>query len=321
MCRLYISCLLICTPSTAAPYSPHNCTIGNVTTVSLEVRCREGFDGGLEQSFWLEVINSTTGSVVLNVSAPEPYFKLSKLAPGNSVQVKVYAANVKGRSQPFELEGSTLKAEKHTGNVPQNWRIPTLFFFCVTNLVLFFFSVCVSTFFFLLLLAHFLSPISTPISLFGWMYVFQFSLLTRCTCTSYSYRIVFFLFHLALSLIGFILLWLLAGVFFYCDGLSRQAAEIRVKNVVKIFPRRWERVEGEGVERKKCSKGCRVEDEINWPAKVGCGWTFTVCRTFAREFVEITSALIVFSCNRRRLFGATMVELERIDCGKKKWAE
>ncbi|KAK7590204.1 hypothetical protein V9T40_001817 [Parthenolecanium corni] len=102
----------------AAPYSPHNCTIGNVTTVSLEVRCREGFDGGLEQSFWLEVINSTTGSVVLNVSSQEPYFKLSKLAPGNSVQVKVYAANVKGRSQPFELEGSTLKAEKHTG--PQN---------------------------------------------------------------------------------------------------------------------------------------------------------------------------------------------------------
>lgn len=100
----------------AAPYSPYNCTIGNVTTVSLEVRCKEGFDGGLPQTFLLEVINFTTGSVMLNLSSHEPYFQLNKLAPGNSVQVKVYALNVKGKSAAFVLEGSTLKAEKQTGN-------------------------------------------------------------------------------------------------------------------------------------------------------------------------------------------------------------
>lgn len=53
---------------------------------------------------------------MLNVSALEPYFKLNRLTPGNSVQVRVYAVNVKGRSQPFEMEGATLKAEKQTGN-------------------------------------------------------------------------------------------------------------------------------------------------------------------------------------------------------------
>lgn len=80
------------------------------------MHCNPGFDGGLSQYFLLEVINFTTGSMVLNITAQEPYFKLNRLLPGHSIQVRVYAINVKGRSQPFELEGATLKAEKHTGN-------------------------------------------------------------------------------------------------------------------------------------------------------------------------------------------------------------
>ena len=99
-----------------------------MTTVSLEVHCRAGFNGHIPQSFLLEVINSTTDTLVLNLSSQEPYFKLNRLSPGNSVQVRVYAVNAKGRSSPFELEGATLKAEKQTGNVTtfrKHARLPT----------------------------------------------------------------------------------------------------------------------------------------------------------------------------------------------------
>lgn len=162
---------------------------------------------------------------MLNVSSQEPYFKLSKLAPGNSVQVKVYAANVKGRSQPFELEGSTLKAEKHTGNVPRNsytWMFykphPFPFFFCPSPLLLFFSG-------------SFLSPISTPSSYFfyfllryfcsflvGWKIYLRFSVFPFDSLSVYvvvaakPYVLFFFLrslftyIYIYSSLIGFILL-------------------------------------------------------------------------------------------------------------------
>lgn len=100
----------------SVPHPPNNCTIDNVTTVSLEVNCLEGFDGGLSQHFVLEVINYTSGNVLINLTAGHPNFKLNRLSPGNSIKLNILAQNAKGKSIPFVLESATLKTEKQTGN-------------------------------------------------------------------------------------------------------------------------------------------------------------------------------------------------------------
>lgn len=42
------------------PDQVHNCTITNISMTSLGVRCSEGFNGGLAQSFMLEVRDMNT---------------------------------------------------------------------------------------------------------------------------------------------------------------------------------------------------------------------------------------------------------------------
>lgn len=37
------------------PDQVHNCTITNISTTSLSVKCADGFNGGMKQSFMLEV--------------------------------------------------------------------------------------------------------------------------------------------------------------------------------------------------------------------------------------------------------------------------
>lgn len=124
-------------------------------------------------------------------------------------------------------------------------------------------------FFFVSFFGSFSSPISTPSSSFllvlrylfpflvGWkIYVFQFSLLTRCVCRSRgTFCLLFFLlvfFYLPLSLASFFCDFL--PVFFFLILLRWfvEVAEIRVKNVVKIFLHRWE---GRGADgQKKCRR-------------------------------------------------------------------
>lgn len=42
------------------PDQVHNCTIMNISTTSINIKCSEGFNGGLTQSFSLEVRESQT---------------------------------------------------------------------------------------------------------------------------------------------------------------------------------------------------------------------------------------------------------------------
>lgn len=42
------------------PDQVHNCTITNISMTSLGIRCLEGFNGGLTQSFMLEVRDMST---------------------------------------------------------------------------------------------------------------------------------------------------------------------------------------------------------------------------------------------------------------------
>lgn len=105
-------------PITGHPDSPFNCTILNQTTMSLEVECIEGFDGGQPQWFLLEVRDGQTGQLQANISNKFPVFSVNHLSPGQVLKLVVVAVNNKGRSESVFLEGYTLKvAEKQTGNV------------------------------------------------------------------------------------------------------------------------------------------------------------------------------------------------------------
>lgn len=82
----------------------------------LEVSCLAGKDGGLHQSFVLEVSDISISPLPAGVTtlsdqgegpAPlyrvlgeRPMFRLHSLQPGREYQVVVYAENAKGRSEP-----------------------------------------------------------------------------------------------------------------------------------------------------------------------------------------------------------------------------
>ncbi|KAG0711052.1 hypothetical protein GWK47_021504 [Chionoecetes opilio] len=98
------------------PDPPKNCTIANRTTDTIWVDCVAGFDGGLPQTFFMEVYDSTTGVLHSNISSAEAVFLVTALRPGLSFLLVTYAANAKGRSDAAQMETFMLKvAEKRTG--------------------------------------------------------------------------------------------------------------------------------------------------------------------------------------------------------------
>lgn len=64
----------------------------------------------------MEVFDQQTGVLQANVSAKLPLFTVGGLDAGRLLTIRIFATNVKGRSEPVVLEAFTLKAaEKQTG--------------------------------------------------------------------------------------------------------------------------------------------------------------------------------------------------------------
>ncbi|XP_054259110.1 synaptogenesis protein syg-2-like [Macrosteles quadrilineatus] len=98
------------------PDPPLNCTVTNQTSESLEVECLEGFDGGQQQKFHLEVRDVVTERLVANKTSLRPSFLVDGLGPGRVMRMLLYSSNAKGKSDALIVEGFTLKAaEKQTG--------------------------------------------------------------------------------------------------------------------------------------------------------------------------------------------------------------
>ncbi|KAB0805670.1 hypothetical protein PPYR_02640, partial [Photinus pyralis] len=96
------------------PDALSNCSIQNQTTESIFVECVEGFDGGLQQEFIMEIYNVQQHKLVSSVSSKSPIFVVGGLESGNDFDVQLYASNKKGKSATVHLPASTLKsAEKH----------------------------------------------------------------------------------------------------------------------------------------------------------------------------------------------------------------
>lgn len=76
----------------------------------------EGFDGGLQQFFIMEIYDALTKKLVSNVTSRFPVFLVGGLESGVGFEIQLYAANKKGHSSRVHLQASTLKsAEKHIG--------------------------------------------------------------------------------------------------------------------------------------------------------------------------------------------------------------
>ncbi|KAG8194330.1 hypothetical protein JTE90_029206 [Oedothorax gibbosus] len=98
------------------PETMRNCLVTNHTTESLLVQCEPGYDGGLPQTFHLEVYSSTNEHLKGNMTSEDtPSFLVQDLLTGTSFILVLYAANSKGRSNSVALVASTLRpAERHT---------------------------------------------------------------------------------------------------------------------------------------------------------------------------------------------------------------
>ncbi|CAG0905287.1 unnamed protein product [Darwinula stevensoni] len=96
------------------PEPPLDCTIVNLTTESIQVTCREGFNGGLKQQFVLEVYEEERRQLWANVSNTKPSFVINGLSPGTTVSLSVYSVNAKGQSEKVFLDAST---QKNAGQV------------------------------------------------------------------------------------------------------------------------------------------------------------------------------------------------------------
>lgn len=92
---------------TGPPDQVRNCSITNYTSDSLRIECEEGYDGGLQQKFYLEVYNEAQEYLEKNLTRIEPVFYVADIPASTEYILVIYAANMKGRSSSVVIKGST----------------------------------------------------------------------------------------------------------------------------------------------------------------------------------------------------------------------
>ncbi|KAK3854766.1 hypothetical protein Pcinc_038777 [Petrolisthes cinctipes] len=98
------------------PDPVHNCSSYNLSETVVNVRCVAGFDGGLPQTFILELHDPHNKMLLANTTNLVPRFSVDGLPSGLALRAKVFSTNVKGRSETSALQVYTIKdlAEKRT---------------------------------------------------------------------------------------------------------------------------------------------------------------------------------------------------------------
>ena len=94
------------------PDPVNNCSVNNQSHSSFHLNCQPGFDGGLPQTFIMEVRDMQDGFMVSNVSSQTPSFSVNGLQSGKSFSVQLFSANSKGQSEKLLLQAFTLEAKE-----------------------------------------------------------------------------------------------------------------------------------------------------------------------------------------------------------------
>ncbi|XP_050689007.1 uncharacterized protein LOC126981611 [Eriocheir sinensis] len=95
------------------PERVQSCTVVEQRVSSLKVTCTPGFNGGLQQRFIAMVLEPGEKHTVANVTVDDPEFTIGGLTPGFDYTVKVFAFNSRGRSEPYILDGFSLKVAEN----------------------------------------------------------------------------------------------------------------------------------------------------------------------------------------------------------------
>ncbi|GBP65502.1 Nephrin [Eumeta japonica] len=101
----------------AGPPSPlQNCTVLNQSLDTLQVECTEGFDGGLHQEFYMQILELPLLKIIYNISTNHtpPFFEVHGLETSRSYKLSLFAANAKGRSDVVSLYTVALLPDKYT---------------------------------------------------------------------------------------------------------------------------------------------------------------------------------------------------------------
>ncbi|XP_071533060.1 protein turtle homolog B-like isoform X3 [Panulirus ornatus] len=106
--RQAVPCVFHIIPATQ-PEAPTNCSLFNVSASSLTVLCDPGFDGGLNQTFAMEVYGTNPHVLKANITSKMPRFVVTGLDNESEFQLIVYAGNAKGRSGITRLVALTQK--------------------------------------------------------------------------------------------------------------------------------------------------------------------------------------------------------------------
>ncbi|XP_069178551.1 protein turtle homolog A isoform X1 [Procambarus clarkii] len=91
------------------PDPVHNCSAYNLTVSVVNVRCVAGFDGGLPQTFVLELYEPRSNRLLANVTNKVPTFAVPGLASGVAFMGVIYSTNEKGRGEMVSLQVYTVK--------------------------------------------------------------------------------------------------------------------------------------------------------------------------------------------------------------------
>lgn len=92
----------------AGPPEPvSGCLVTNQTASSAVIDCVAGYDGGLQQTFHLELFNDKRESLLNESQNEKPFFLLNHLASGTNYYAIIYSTNAKGKSNYFEVKMQT----------------------------------------------------------------------------------------------------------------------------------------------------------------------------------------------------------------------
>jgi len=85
--------------------------------ITVEVSCSPSFDGGLPQTFVLEIRHAISLKLVSKEEKSKPYFHITHLPPETKLSLHLYAYNAKGNSTAVGLETITGKNPHQTQDV------------------------------------------------------------------------------------------------------------------------------------------------------------------------------------------------------------